>query len=185
VVVDDGRTRCWWCGDDDLYVRYHDDEWGVPLHDDDKLFELLSLEGAQAGLSWITVLRRREGYRRAFQKFNPTTVSDFVDARVEEIMGDGSVIRHRQKITSVITNAQAVLVAQRTHGSFSDYVWSLGTMEDDEKTCAARMSTRMRKDGFKFVGPTICLSFMQASGMVNDHQRECFRFDEVEDLRRG
>jgi DNA-3-methyladenine glycosylase I len=181
--VDDGRIRCWWCGDDDLYVRYHDLEWGVPTHDDVALFELLSLEGAQAGLSWITVLRRREGYRRAFKKFNPKTVARFDEARVDALMSDEGVIRHRQKIASVITNARAVLDAQREHGSFSDYVWSLGTSEDDEQVSAANMSKRLRKDGFKFVGPTICLSFMQASGMVNDHVRECFRFDEVAALR--
>jgi DNA-3-methyladenine glycosylase I len=183
MAVDDGRTRCWWCGDDDLYVRYHDLEWGVPTHDDVALFELLSLEGAQAGLSWITVLRRREGYRRAFKKFNPKTVSRFDDARVDAIMGDEGVIRHRQKIASVITNAHAVLNVQHQHGSFSDYVWSLGTAEGDEQAASTAMSKQLRKDGFKFVGPTICLSFMQASGMVNDHARECFRFDEIESLR--
>jgi DNA-3-methyladenine glycosylase I len=180
--VDDGRVRCWWCGDDDLYVRYHDLEWGVPNHDDVALFELLSLEGAQAGLSWITVLRRREGYRRVFKKFNPKSVARFDEARVDAIMGDEGVIRHRQKIVSVITNAHAVLGVQREHGSFSDYVWSLGTADEDEQVSAANMSKQLRKDGFKFVGPTICLSFMQASGMVNDHVRECFRFEEVESL---
>jgi DNA-3-methyladenine glycosylase I len=181
--VDDGLIRCWWCGDDDLYVRYHDLEWGVPLHDDNGLFELLSLEGAQAGLSWITVLRRREGYRRAFKKFNPATVARFDDAHVEAIVGDEGVIRHRQKIASVITNAHAVLEVKRAHGSFSDYVWALGTDDDDEQKAAAGMSKQLRKDGFKFVGTTICLSFMQASGMVNDHARECFRFEEIESLR--
>jgi DNA-3-methyladenine glycosylase I len=184
VIVDDGRIRCWWCGDDDLYVRYHDLEWAVPNHDDVALFELLSLEGAQAGLSWITVLRRREGYRRAFKKFNPKTVARFDDTRVDAIMGDEGVIRHRQKIVSVITNAHAVLHVQHEHGSFSDYVWSLGTADEDEQVSAANMSKQLRKDGFKFVGPTICLSFMQASGMVNDHVRECFRFDEVESLHK-
>lgn len=181
--MDDGRVRCWWCGDDDLYVRYHDDEWGVPTHDDVALFELLSLEGAQAGLSWITVLRRREGYRRAFKKFNPKLVARFDDARVEAIMGDEGVIRHRQKIVSVISNAHAVLEVQREHGSFSDYVWSLGTSDVDQQVAAANMSKQLRKDGFKFVGPTICLSFMQAGGMVNDHVRECFRFNELESGR--
>lgn len=181
--MDDGRPRCGWCGDDDLYVRYHDLEWGVPLRDDNQLFELLSLEGAQAGLSWITVLRRREGYRRAFKRFNPQIVARFDDARVEEIMGDAGVVRHRQKIDSVITNARAVLDVQRKHGSFSDYVWTLGAAEADEQVCATNMSAQLAKDGFKFVGATICLSFMQASGMVNDHERECFRFTEIEALR--
>lgn len=181
--MDDGLTRCWWCGDDELYVRYHDLEWGVPTHDDTALFELLSLEGAQAGLSWISVLRRREGYRNAFKKFNPQVVASFDGARVDAIMGDEGVIRHRQKIVSVVTNAQAVLDIQRGHGDFSTYVWELGTTDADEHVCAAGMSKQLRKDGFKFVGPTICLSFMQASGMVNDHVRECFRYEEIETRR--
>jgi DNA-3-methyladenine glycosylase I len=181
--VSDGRQRCSWCGDDELYVNYHDLEWGVPLHDDNKLFELLSLEGAQAGLSWITVLRRRDGYRRAFKKFNPKVVAAFDDEQVDAIMSDVGVIRHRQKIVSVTTNAQAVLDIQREHGSFSDYVWALGTSDEDGQQSSAAMSTRLRKDGFKFVGATICYAFMQASGMVNDHVRECFRFNEIEALR--
>jgi DNA-3-methyladenine glycosylase I len=180
--VSDGRQRCSWCGDDELYVSYHDLEWGDPLRDDNKLFELLSLEGAQAGLSWITVLRRREGYRRAFKNFKPTVVAKFDDARVDAIMSDVGVIRHRQKIASVITNAHAVLEIEREHGSFSDYVWALGTSGKDGQQSAANMSARLRKDGFKFVGATICYAFMQASGMVNDHVRECFRFNEIEAL---
>jgi DNA-3-methyladenine glycosylase I len=181
--VSDGRQRCSWCGDDELYVSYHDLEWGVPLHDDDKLFELLSLEGAQAGLSWITVLRRREGYRRAFKNFNPKVVAKFDDGQVDAIMSDVGVIRHRQKIVSVTTNAHAVLDIQREHGSFSDYVWAMGTSDTDGQLSAATMSARLRKDGFKFVGATICYAFMQASGMVNDHVHECFRFNEIEELR--
>jgi DNA-3-methyladenine glycosylase I len=164
-------------------VSYHDLEWGVPLRDDTTLFELLSLEGAQAGLSWITVLRRREGYRRAFKNFNPKVVARFDDARVDAIMSDVGVIRHRGKIVSVTTNAQAVLDIQSEHGSFSDYVWALGTSDQDGQQSAATMSTRLRKDGFKFVGATICYAFMQASGMVNDHVRECYRFNEIEELR--
>jgi DNA-3-methyladenine glycosylase I len=181
--VSDGRQRCSWCGDDELYVSYHDLEWGVPLHDDDKLFELLSLEGAQAGLSWITVLRRREGYRRAFKNFSPKVVAKFDEPQVDAIMSDVGVIRHRGKIVSVTTNAQAVLDIQREQGSFSDYVWALGTSDHDGQQSAATMSARLRKDGFKFVGATICYAFMQASGMVNDHARECFRFEEIEILR--
>jgi DNA-3-methyladenine glycosylase I len=181
--VSDGRQRCTWCGDDELYVNYHDLEWGVPLHDDNKLFELLSLEGAQAGLSWITVLRRREGYRRAFKNFNPKVVAKFDDEKIDSIMSDVGVIRHRGKIVSVTTNAQAVLDIQREHGSFSDYVWALGTSDRDGQQSAATISARLRKDGFKFVGATICYAFMQASGMVNDHARECFRFNEIEALR--
>jgi DNA-3-methyladenine glycosylase I len=182
VSVDDGRIRCSWCGVDEFYVRYHDLEWGVPERRDNALFELLTLEGAQAGLSWITVLRRREGYRRAFKKFNPSVVARFDEANVDAIMGDEGVIRHRQKIASVITNAQAVLDAQREHGSFSEYVWELAALDEESAANGVVMSKRLRKDGFKFVGPTICWSFMQASGMVNDHAPECFRFEEIETL---
>lgn len=181
--MSDGRQRCRWCGDDELYVHYHDVEWGVPLRDDNALFELLSLEGAQAGLSWITVLRRREGYRRAFENFDPDVVAQYDDARVDAIMSDVGVIRHRQKILSVITNARVVISIQREHGSFTQYIWALGTNDEGGQKAAAAMSARLRKDGFKFVGATICYAFMQASGMVNDHARECFRFNEIEALR--
>jgi DNA-3-methyladenine glycosylase I len=181
--VSDGRQRCSWCGDDELYVQYHDVEWGVPLRDDNALFELLSLEGAQAGLSWITVLRRREGYRRAFENFDPDVVAQYDDARVDAIMSDVGVIRHRQKILSVITNARAVINIQREHGSFTQYIWALGTNDEGGQKAATAMGARLRKDGFKFVGATICYAFMQASGMVNDHARECFRFNEIETFR--
>jgi DNA-3-methyladenine glycosylase I len=180
--VGDRRQRCSWCGDDQLYVRYHDLEWGVPVHDDSELFELLTLEGAQAGLSWLTVLRRREGYRVAFEYFDPEAVSTFDEARVEAIMGDAGVVRHRQKIVSVLTNARSIIEVQRSHGSFETYVWSLGRDTGDRMSVATAMSTQLRKDGFAFVGPTICLSFMQASGMVNDHAPECFRYKEIEAL---
>lgn len=181
--MSDMRQRCTWCGDDELYVRYHDLEWGVPVHDDDELFELLTLEGAQAGLSWLTVLRRRQGYRDAFEHFDPDAVARFGDARVDVIMGNAGVIRHRQKLASVLTNARAIVEIQRTRGSFAEYVWVLGSEDGDRMTTAKAMSSRLRKDGFKFVGPTICLSFMQASGMVNDHAPECFRFAEIQALR--
>ncbi len=175
-------TRCTWCGDDNLYVRYHDDEWGVPVHDDAALFELLTLEGAQAGLSWLTVLRRREGYRRVFENFDAEKVARLDAARVEAIMLDPGVIRHRQKIDSVVTNARAILElrARQEHASFADYVWALASTGADGPTSAAVMHRQLVRDGFKFVGPTICLSFMQASGMRNDHAPDCFRFDEIE-----
>jgi DNA-3-methyladenine glycosylase I len=179
----DGRPRCHWCGVDELYVRYHDLEWGVPVHDDHLLFELLTLEGAQAGLSWYTVLQRREGYRRVFANFDPEVVMAYGDKNVEKILGDPGVIRHRQKIVSTITNAHAVIDAQREHGSFDHYVWSLGAQRGDENVVAKAMSKQLARDGFKFVGPTICLSFMQATGMVNDHDRKCFRYKEIQALR--
>ena len=181
--MNDLRTRSSWCGDDELYVAYHDCEWGVPIYDDDALFELLSLEGAQAGLSWLTVLRRRDGYRRAFDNFRPDVVSRFDDARVDVIMGDVGVIRHRQKIVSVIANARAIIDVQREHGSFGDYLWAIATSVDDGNEAAAVMSAQLRAAGLKFVGVTICHSFMQASGMRNDHNRDCFRYDEIEALR--
>ncbi|MGH3733152.1 MAG: DNA-3-methyladenine glycosylase I [Acidimicrobiales bacterium] len=183
--MSDGHIRCSWCSDDELYVAYHDLEWGVPKRDENTLFELLSLEGAQAGLSWITVLRRREGYRHAFKNFDPDKVARFDDARVNAIMADSGVIRHRGKIESVVTNARAVLDIQREQGSFSDYLWALGKAENDGQNSAAAMSKRLRKDGFKFVGPTICYALMQSGGMVNDHAHACFRFNEIETLRNG
>ena len=179
----DGRPRCHWCGVDDLYVRYHDLEWGVPDHDDDKLFEFLTLEGAQAGLSWYTVLQRRDGYRKAFANFDPAVVAKYSDRKIEKILLDPGVIRHRGKINSVVTNARAALDAQREHGSFDTYLWSLGAQKGDEHVVAKAMSKQLARDGFKFVGPTICVSLMQAVGMVNDHARECFRYKEVEKLR--
>jgi DNA-3-methyladenine glycosylase I len=177
--------RCPWCGDDELYVAYHDSEWGVPVHDDTTLFELLTLEGAQAGLSWLTVLRRREGYRRAFQGFDPEVVAAIDEKRVEALLVDPGVIRHRQKLDSVVTNARAVLALRSREDvtNFSDYVWALGTRDPDGTASATFMSKQLVRDGFKFVGPTICLSFMQASGMRNDHTPECFRFHEIESLR--
>ncbi|MGC2485549.1 MAG: DNA-3-methyladenine glycosylase I [Acidimicrobiales bacterium] len=178
------KKRCAWCGDDELYVAYHDLEWGVPLHDDDDLFELLCLEGAQAGLSWITILRKREGYRRAFKKFDPAKVARFGDVQIDTLLQDASIVRHRGKITSVITNARAVLDIQRHHGNFSTYVWSLGTSDVDAKVASVVMSKQLRKDGFGFVGPMTCYSFMQSAGMVNDHAHDCFRFKEIEKLRR-
>ncbi|MBW4076995.1 MAG: DNA-3-methyladenine glycosylase I [Acidobacteria bacterium] len=177
--------RCSWCGDDELYVAYHDNEWGVPVRDDASLFELLTLEGAQAGLSWLTVLRRREGYRRAFENFDADVVARMDRARIEAILGDPGVIRHRQKIDSVVTNARAILALHSRDDctSFADYVWALGSSDVDGTTSAKIMSKQLSHDGFKFVGPIICLSFMQASGMRNDHAPGCFRFDELEALR--
>lgn len=170
----DGRTRCFWVSDDPLYVRYHDEEWGVPVHDDQLLFELLTLEGAQAGLSWLTVLRRRPGYRRVFKRFNPRAVSKFGDDEIETILGDEGVIRHRQKIESVIINARAVLAMQKSHGSLDHYLWDLGTQAGEAIAVSKSMSKQLQRDGFKFVGPTICHSLRQASGMLNNHDSTCF-----------
>lgn len=182
------HTRCDWAGTDPLYVAYHDDEWGTPVHDDRKLFEMLTLEGAQAGLSWITILRRREGYRAAFDNFDPQRVANYDDARIAALLGDAGIIRNRAKIASTVTNARAFLAVQAEFGSFNAYIWQFvggapkvncfQTMGDvpAETTESRAMSRDLQKRGFRFVGPTICYAFMQACGLVNDHIAGCFRY---------
>ena len=187
-------TRCGWVGnrpDDDPMVRYHDEEWGVPLHDDTRLFELLTLEGAQAGLSWDTILKRREGYRRAFEGFDIARIAAYGPADVERLLADAGIIRNRAKVAATIGNAQATLEVQREFGSLDAYVWGFvdgapvvnrfETLSDlPAKTPASEaMSKALLKRGFRFVGPTIMYAFMQASGMVMDHTRECFRYGEL------
>ncbi len=179
------RTRCAWVSDDEDYRRYHDEEWGVPEHDERRLFELLTLEGAQAGLSWLTVLRRRDGYRRAFSGFDPAVVAGYNDARIASIMEDPGVVRHSAKVASAVTNARAILALGERGTTFEDLAWSLARAPGDAPAVAAAMSKQLRRDGFTFVGPTICRSFMQAGGMVNDHERGCFRFAEVAALASG
>ncbi len=181
--TDDGRRRCTWSSGDELLQAYHDTEWGVPVHDDHALFELLTLEGAQAGLSWLTILRRRDGYRRVFSGFDPRVVARFSDAKIEKILLDPGVVRHRQKITSVVNNAQVILQVQKRHGSLDDFLWRMGAGSDEAPVRARKMSKTLSSEGFGFVGPTICLSFMQASGMTNDHAKECFRFSELSEFR--
>jgi DNA-3-methyladenine glycosylase I len=174
---------------------YHDEEWGVPLHDDKKLFELLTLEGAQAGLSWLTVLRRRPGYRKAFKRFNPKLVAEFSAADVERLLEDTDIIRHRGKIESTINNAGAVLELQRSGSSLDALLWSFVDHEPLQRDWkvdpqipsstreATLMSKELKKRGFRFVGPTTCYALMQAAGLVNDHHPKCFRYDEVRLLR--
>jgi DNA-3-methyladenine glycosylase I len=183
--------RCTWAGNDPLYVAYHDQEWGVPVHDDRKLFEFLILEGAQAGLSWITVLRKRENYRTAFHGFNPNRVAEFGEKDIVRLMSNDGIIRNRQKIQSAIGNARAFLELQASHGSFSDYMWSfvdgkpIHNHWTDRGDVPAKtpvsdaLSADLQKRGFKFVGSTICYAHMQAVGMVNDHTTECFRHAEL------
>ncbi|MEY3667480.1 MAG: hypothetical protein RL572_1020 [Pseudomonadota bacterium] len=185
------KTRCAWCGTDPLYVAYHDTEWGVPVHDDQTLFEFLSLECQQAGLSWITVLRKREHYRRAFFDFDPVRVAAMTDAEIEERLQDTGLIRNRLKLFAMRSNAQAFLQVQREFGSFDTYVWgftggkvldgSRGSLRDLPATSqeSDALSKDLKKRGFKFVGSTICYAHMQATGMVNDHVQECFRHQEV------
>jgi DNA-3-methyladenine glycosylase I len=184
--------RCEWAGSDPLYVKYHDEEWGVPLHDDERLFEMLILEGAQAGLSWITILRKRDAYRRAFDGFNPQKVARYRPARIERLMKDEKIVRNRLKIEGAVRNAKAVLDVQREFGSFDAYVWQFvggrpkqnapRTMKDVPATSAESdaMSRDLRTRGFTFVGSTICYAFMQATGMVNDHVAGCFRRTQVQ-----
>lgn len=184
------RSRCAWAGGSDpLMTAYHDEEWGVPLHDDRALFELLTLEGAQAGLSWQTVLRRREGYRRAFEGFDVARIAAYGDAERERLLGDTGVIRNRAKIAATVGNAKAVLDLLPEFGTFDAYLWrfvdgsqrqnrfeSLAELPAETEESRA-MSRDLRKRGFRFVGPTICYAFMQAAGLVNDHELSCFRYD--------
>jgi len=160
------KKRCAWCGSDPLYVRYHDEEWGVPLHDDRRLFEMLILEGAQAGLSWITILRKRPAYRKAFDRFDARKIAKYDARKKRALMADAGIVRNRLKIDAAVANARAFLAVRKEFGSFDAYIWRF----DDAKT----MSRDLAKRGFKFIGPTICYAFMQAVGIVNDHARECF-----------
>jgi DNA-3-methyladenine glycosylase I len=182
----DGRERCSWVKDDPLFVAYHDDEWGRPVHDDRVLFELLLLEGAQAGLSWDTILRKRPGYRDAFAGFDPNAVARFGPQDVERLLGNEGIVRHRGKIESAILNAKLFLALQREHGSFDAFVWRFvgGAPKVNRWATSAQvpastkesdaLSKELKKRGFKFVGTTICYAFMQACGLVNDHVRACY-----------
>jgi DNA-3-methyladenine glycosylase I len=183
--------RCPWCGSDPLYVAYHDDEWGVPSHDDRHLFEMLVLEGAQAGLSWITILRKREAYREALVGFDPVKVARFAPARVERLLQNPGIVRNRLKVAGAVRNARAFLEAAKEFGTFDRYIWQFvggdpivnrrRSMRDIPPTTAESdaMSRDLRKRGFTFVGSTICYAFMQATGMVNDHLVGCFRYKEI------
>jgi DNA-3-methyladenine glycosylase I len=183
--------RCWWSGDDPLYVRYHDTEWGVPVHDDQVLFEFILLEGAQAGLSWITILRKREAYRRAFADFDPERVARFTPKKLESLMLDAGIVRNRLKIASAVKNARAFLRIQEEFGSFSKYQWGFVDGAPIQSEIRERgdvpartavsdaLSKDLKKRGFNFVGSTIMYAHMQAVGMVNDHWRECFRYREL------
>jgi DNA-3-methyladenine glycosylase I len=185
------KKRCPWSGDDPLYVEYHDTEWGVPVHDDRKLFEFLILEGMQAGLSWITILRKRENFRRAFAGFDPEKVARFGPRDVTRLMGDAGIVRNRSKILAAVSNAQAFLRVREEFGSFDQYVWQFvggeprvnrrrGVLDVPAATPQSdAMSRDLKQRGFKFVGTTICYAHMQATGMVNDHLTTCFRHSEL------
>jgi len=184
-------TRCAWAGSDPLYTAYHDDEWGVPLHDDRRLFEMLVLEGAQAGLSWITILRKRDAYRKAFDSFDPAKVARYDAKKIRTLLENPGIVRNRLKIDAAIKNARAFLDVQDEAGSFDAYIWQFvggrpkrnawQTMKQvPAKTAESdAMSKDLRSRGFGFVGSTICYAFMQATGMVNDHTTDCFRYRAV------
>lgn len=185
------KNRCAWPGEDEQMIRYHDAEWGTPLHDDQKLFEFMVLDAFQAGLSWKTILHKREGFRKAFAGFNPKKIATFSEDKMMALMDDSSIIRNRLKIKATITNARLFLEIQKEHGSFDRFIWqftggkTIQTHRKPSEPAAATspesdaMSKELRRLGFKFVGSTICYAFMQASGMVNDHQQDCFRYREL------
>jgi len=184
-------TRCSWCGADPLYVKYHDEEWGVPVHDDQKLFEMLILEGTQAGLSWITVLKKRENYKKVFSNFDVVKISRYSEKKIEKLLENPGIIRNRLKVNATVGNARAYLKVQKEFGSFDKYIWQFvnhkpiinkfkSLKELPAKTeLSDTMSKDLKKRGFKFVGSTICYAFMQAVGMVNDHTTQCFKYNKV------
>ena len=185
------KIRCAWCGTDPLYMEYHDIEWGVPVYEDDKLFEFLILETFQAGLSWITILRKRENFRKAFDDFNYKKIANYSERKYEELLQDAGIIRNKLKIKATITNAQLFMDVQQEFGSFSNYIWNFSNgkpiknnfknMSDIPATTelSDTVSKDLKKRGFKFVGSTVIYAHLQATGMVNDHVVDCFRYNEV------
>lgn len=185
------KTRCSWCGSDPLYISYHDTYWGVPIHDDTKLFEMLVLEGTQAGLSWLTILKKQQHYRTAFDNFDIKTVARYGNSDVERLLADPGIVRNRLKVASAIRNAQCILEIQNEFGSFDNFLWNFvnhRTIHNSWNSLSevpARtdesdsMSKDLKKRGFNFVGSTICYAFMQSIGMVNDHIVSCFRHKEI------
>jgi len=188
------NKRCDWSGTEPIYMDYHDKEWGVPVHDDRMHFEMIILDGAQAGLSWITILKRRDSYREAFDNFDAVKVSRYNDKKVEKLLTNPGIIRNRLKVNSAVKNAQAFLKIQEEFGSFDKYIWQFvnhKTIQNKWKKMAElsaktaesdAMSKDLKKRGFSFVGSTICYAYMQAAGMVNDHITNCFRYKEVKEL---
>ena len=183
--------RCPWCGDDPLYRAYHDNEWGVPLHDDTRLFEMLTLEGAQAGLSWSTILNKRDNYRNAFDHFDARKIARYSEKKVAQLLADAGIVRNRLKIAATVQNALAFLAVQQEFGTFDRYIWQFvgGKPKPQQRRSmksvpsstseSDAMSKDLKRRGFKFVGSTICYAYMQATGMVNDHLVKCFRHAEL------
>lgn len=185
------KTRCPWCGSDPLYVTYHDTEWGVPVKDDKTLFEFLILESFQAGLSWITILRKRENFRKAFDDFDYKKIAKYQEDKIQELLQDAGIIRNKLKVRAAVSNAQAFLKVQQEFGSFSNYIWGFvndkpiknrfQSLSEAPATTALsdKISKDLKKRGFKFMGSTVVYAHMQATGMVNDHLVDCFRYNEV------
>jgi len=185
------KNRCSWAGSDPLYIKYHDTEWGLPVHEDRRWFEFLILEGAQAGLSWLTILRKRPNYRKAFDAFNPAKIAAYDTAKRKILLSDAGIIRNKLKIDAAIQNASSFLAVQQEFGSFDRYIWQFvggSPLKNSWKSVSqipaatrlsAALSMDLKKRGFKFVGPTICYAFMQATGLINDHIVGCFRYEEV------
>lgn len=194
MFMEDNLIRCPWPTNDPLYIRYHDEEWGLPVHDERKLLAKLILDGAQAGLSWITILRKRENYWEAFDQFDAEKMARYDEKKIAELMGNAGIVRNRQKINSTIKNAQSYLRLKDELGSFDDYLWGfvdgkpiVNALQTEKDYLAISpeseaMSKDLKKRGFSFVGPTICYAFMQAVGMVNDHVVSCFRYEEVQQI---
>ena len=190
----EAMKRCTWCGDDPIYVAYHDQDWGVPVHDDRLLFEMLILEGAQAGLSWLTILKKRDNYRKAFYLFDAVRVASYGQQEVDRLMQNAGIVRNRLKIESAIKNARGFLEIQEEYSSFANYLWRYvdGKPLDNQWRSVSdipahtplsdQLSKDLKKRGFNFVGSTICYAFMQSIGMVNDHTTDCFRYQEINNL---
>jgi DNA-3-methyladenine glycosylase I len=196
-LLTDGKPRCSWCAGDPLYRLYHDEQWGVPVSGERELFEMLVLEGAQAGLSWLTILRKREGYRRAFDRFDPEVVARYDARKVERLLADPGIVRNRLKVESAVRNAGGVLALRRSHGGLAAFLWGFVGNAPRQNRWASlaaipartaesdAMSKALRTLGFGFVGPTVCYAFMQAVGMVNDHTTDCYRHAGVARLGRA
>lgn len=189
------KKRCSWAGSDPLYIKYHDNEWGKPVHNDKKLFEMLILEGMQAGLSWITILKKRNNFKKAFDNFDPEKIAKYSNKKIKSLLNDEGIIRNKLKINAAIENAKAFLKVKKEFKTFDKYIWQFvnrepivnawkNTKNVPVKTPESEaMSKDLLKRGFKFVGPTICYSFMQAVGMVNDHTKECFKYNELRKIK--
>jgi DNA-3-methyladenine glycosylase I len=191
MLENDNKKRCWWCGDDALYQSYHDEEWGVPIHDDRQLFEFLCLEGAQAGLSWITILRKREHYRRVFDRFDAQMIANYDAAKIASLLSDPGIVRNKLKVSGFVKNARAYLEMLDQGESLDSYLWKYvdGMPVQNHRQSMSQipantpvsdaMAKDLKKRGFTFVGSTICYAMMQAAGLVNDHITECYRHDEL------